>query len=101
MSPRLAATRYDFGNGDRIECDGTGVAIREVHPDLEVLEESPWCGYTYRSSSPDDAPYLLTVTAVWELPYTSSAGSGAVPPLERTLTVPYDVDEIQTVGVAN
>jgi len=101
MSPQLSATRFAFGNGDAIECDGTGVPIREVYPDLEVLEESPWCGYTYRSSSPEDDPYLLSVTTVWELPYTSSAGGGSAPPLERTLSVAYDVDEIQTVGVSN
>lgn len=101
VSPALVSTRYDFGNGDGVQCDGTGVAIEEVHPDLEVLEESPWCGYTYRQSSPDDDPYRLSVSAVWALPYRSSQGSGSIPSLERTVTVDYDVDEIQTVGVAN
>ena len=101
MTPRLASTRYDFGNGDTIVCEGTGVPIEDVHPDLDVVEESPWCGYTYRRSSPDDHPYQLTVTAVWELPYVSSDGPGSIPPLERSATVDYDVDEIQTVGVSN
>lgn len=101
VSPRLASTRYGFGNGDAIDCEGTGVPIRDVHPDLDVLEQSPTCGYTYRTSSPDDDPYRLTVTTVWVLPYTSSQGGGVLTPLERSVTVDYDVDEIQTVGIAN
>ncbi len=101
VSPRLASTRYDFGNGDGVTCEGVGVPIEDVHPDLDVVEESPWCGYTYRRSSPDDAPYRLTVTTVWELAYVSSEGAGTIPSLERSVTVDYDVDEIQTVGVSN
>lgn len=101
VSPQLVGTRFDFGNGDVVECDGVGVAIEDVHPDLDVLEESPWCGYTYRVSSPDDEPYELTVTTMWELPYDSSDGGGALPVLERSVTVDYDVDEVQTIGVAN
>lgn len=101
VAPRLVETRYDFGNGDVRVCDGTGVPIEEVHPDLDVQEESPTCGYTYRRSSPDGEPYRLTVTTVWELPYSSSAGGGVLPALERSATVDYDVDEVQTVGLSN
>jgi hypothetical protein len=100
-SPRLASTEFDLGNGDRVTCDGTGVAIESVHPDLDVVDESPSCGYTYRESSPDAAPYQLTVTTVWQLPYTSSDGSGQLPAMRRSVTIGYDVDEIQTVGIAN
>ena len=99
--PRLIATRYAFGNGDVVECDGAGVPIESVHPDLDVVEESPTCGYTYRRSSPDDTPYQLTITAVWALPYQSSSGVGSIPALERSITVDYDVDEVQTVGISN
>ena len=101
VSPKLVATEFDFGNGDTITCDGIGVAIRDAHPDLDVVGQSPTCGYTYRRSSPDDAPYRLVVTTIWELPYTSSGGAGSIPPLRRSITVDYDVDEIQTLGVAN
>ncbi len=59
VSPRLEATRYEFGNGDAIECEGVGVPIESVHPDLDVVEQSPSCGYTYRRSSPDGDPYAL------------------------------------------
>jgi len=98
VSPRMVATEFDLGNGDTIVCDGTGVAIRDAHPDLDVVAQSPTCGYTYRQSSPDDAPYRLVVTTTWELPYTSSGGAGSIPPLRRSITVDYDVDEILIVA---
>jgi hypothetical protein len=98
VTPTLTTTTYDFGNGDTVTCDGTGIPIRDVHPDLDVIEQSPTCGYTYRLSSPEDEPYQLTITTTWELPYTSSSGPGQIPPLDRNLTIDYDVDEIQTLG---
>jgi hypothetical protein len=101
VRPRLSSTEFDLGNGDTVACTGTGVAIEAVHPSLDVVEQSPTCGYTYRTSSAEDAPYRMTVTTVWELPYTSSQGSGGLRALRRSITVGYDVDEIQTVGIAN
>ena len=92
----LASTRWDMGNGDIVDCAGPGTPIA----DLETVEQGP-CGYTYRMSSPDDAPYPLAVTAIWRITYQSSAGGGTSAPMERTLTTSYDVDEIQTVGVSN
>jgi len=99
VTPTLATTTFDLGNGDSITCDGTGVPIENVYPDLDVVEQSPTCGYTYRTSSPDDAPYRLTITTTWRLPYESSEGAGEIPPLERSVSIDYDVDEVQTVGV--
>jgi hypothetical protein len=52
-------------------------------------------------SSPEDDPFELTVTAVWSVSYRSSQGGGAGGVVERSATVVYDVDEIQTVGVSN
>ena len=99
VTPTLSSTTFDLGNGDSLTCDGTGVPIEEVHPDLDVVEQSPTCGYTYRQSSPDDEPYQLSVTTTWSLPFESSDGPGEIPPLERTVTLDYDVDEIQSIGV--
>ena len=99
VTPTLSSTTFDLGNGDTLTCDGTGVPIETVHPDLDVVEQSPTCGYTYRHSSPDDQPFQLSITTTWTLPYESSEGPGEIPPLERTVTLDYDVDEIQTVGV--
>ena len=85
-----------MGNGDVVRCDGPGVAI----VDTDTLDEGP-CGYTYRRSSPEDDPYTMSVTATWLVTYQSSAGSGSAGSIDRTLSVDYDVDEIQTIGVSN
>jgi hypothetical protein len=92
----LASTRWDMGNGDVVECEGAGTPI----VDTTTSEQGP-CGYTYRTSSPDDAPFQLSVTATWRVDYRSSAGTGSAGSVDRTLSVAYDVDEIQTVGVSN
>lgn len=89
VTPTIGRTTFEFGNGDDVVCEGFGVPI----VDLETLDEGP-CGYTY--TEPGD--YTLTITSVWELPYTSSSGPGSAPALERTIEVPYEVIEIQTVG---
>jgi hypothetical protein len=92
----LASTTWDMGNGDVVTCDGPGAPIT----DTDTIDEGP-CGYTYRRSSPDDAPYQLSVTATWAVEYVSSGGSGTAGTIDRTLAVPYDVDEIQTIGISN
>ena len=92
----LVSTSWAMGNGDVVTCDGAGTPI----VDTEVLAEGP-CGYTYRRSSPDDAPYRLSVTTSWAVGYVSSGGSGSAGTVDRTLSVDYDVDEIQTIGVSN
>ncbi len=89
----LATTTWDMGNGDVVTCDGPGVPIA----DPTTPDEGP-CGYTYRRSSADDAPYQLGATATWRVDYRSSAGAGTAGTIDRTTTVTYDVDEIQTVG---
>ena len=96
VRPEHTTTTFNFGNGDTVTCDGVGTPIT----DLDTVEAGP-CGYTYLQSSPDEQPYQLTVTASWALPYTSSDGPGTLPPLTRALTIDYDVDEIQTIGVDN
>ena len=92
----LVSTTWSMGTGDVVVCDGPGVAI----VDVDDPSEGP-CGYTYEASSPDDAPYQLAVTATWAVTYQSSGGSGSAGSIDRTLTVDYDVDEIQTLGVSN
>jgi hypothetical protein len=94
VTPEHTETTFDFGNGDTITCDGPGTPIT----DLETVDQGP-CGYTYVESSPDDEPYQLTISTTWALPYTSSDGPGTLPPLTRDLSIDYDVDEIQTIGI--
>jgi hypothetical protein len=92
----LASTTWDMGNGDTVTCDRAGTPI----VDTDTLDEGP-CGYTYRQSSPDDDPYVLAVTATWAITYRSSSGSGSVGTIDRTSSVAYDVDEVQTLGTSN
>jgi hypothetical protein len=96
LTPQHTSISFDFGNGDTVTCDGTGVPII----DTDTFDEGP-CGYTYRLSSPDDDPYQVTITTTWELPYTSSGGPGTLGPFSRSITVDHNVDELQTVGVSN
>ena len=104
---RSASTRFltlldggrRYGTGDPpISCDGLGVPIEDVDPTLQTVDQGP-CGYTYRSSSPDDAPYQLAITAIYDIDWRTSDGrNGSLGTIRRTATVAYDIDEIQTVG---
>ncbi len=89
------ATNFDMGNGDIVTCDDHGDPIPDS--ELDSPEQSPICGYTYRQSSFDDAPYSLGIDAVWTIPWQSSSGPGSLTHTQQS-EVSYDVDEIQTVG---
>lgn len=91
----LATTTFDMGNGDVITCTGVGDPI----PDWAVdsVEQSPECGYTFRDVDGDGA---VTITATWTITYELSDGrTGSRPDVVLSTTVPYEVREIQTVGV--
>ena len=99
VTANVAGIQFDLGNGDTINCDGLGTPI----PDraLDSLDQGP-CGYTYPQSSPDDDPYQLTITTNYTITYTTSTGAnGTLAPITRSITIDYDVDEIQTIGVSN
>ena len=99
VSGALIGIEVDPGSGDPlVVCDGLGVPIEAVDPSLETAEQGP-CGYTYTSSSPDDAPFQMTVTNVYELSWRTSDGRSSELGQDRlSVTFDYDVDEIQTVG---
>lgn len=88
-------TVFAMGNGDTVECDGVGDPIPDAQ--LDDPSPSPICGYVYRESSFDDAPYELGINAVWTIPWQSSSGPGAVTHTQQN-ALSYDVDEIQTLG---
>ena len=44
---------------------------------------------------------IVGVTTAWSISYTSSGGSGALDPFNRTANFDHDVDEIQTIGREN
>lgn len=98
-SGALRGIEVDPGTGDPVvACEGVGIPIEAVDPTLETVEQGP-CGYTYTQSSPEDAPFQMTVTNVYDLAWRTSDGrSGSLGEARRSVTFDYDVDEIQTVG---
>lgn len=90
VTPTPGTTMFEFGNDDDETCDVFGVPI----VNLDTVEEGP-CGYTYREAG----DFTVTVTTNWLLPYESSGGAGALPPMDRVSTFDYTVREIQAVGV--
>ena len=99
VTATVSGIDVDLGNGDTVACDGLGTPIPDAA--LDSLDQGP-CGYTYRRSSPDDDPYQLAITAVYDIAWTTSNGAnGTLADIRRTITVDYDVDEIQTIGVSN
>ncbi len=96
VTAQITSITVDFGNGDTVTCDGVGTPIPDTAWDS--LDQGP-CGYTYRESSPDDSPYDMTVTATHRVNWTTSDGrAGTLSPIDRRVTIAYDVDEVQTVG---
>ena len=99
VTATVTGITIDLGNGDTIQCEGLGTPIPDSA--LESLDQGP-CGYTYRQSSPDDDPYQLTITTNFNIAYATSNGqSGTLAGIGRSITLDYDVDEIQTIGVSN
>jgi hypothetical protein len=95
----VAGVSFGFGNGDSVVCGGLGTPIPGWA--LGEADQGP-CGYTYRVSSPDDEPYRLTITVEYAVSYSTSSGAGGVlASIGRSVTVGYDVDEIQTIGISN
>jgi hypothetical protein len=95
VTATVASTRFEFGNGDVVECPGVGTPI----VDPSVVEEGP-CGYTYREISAPGEPYRLAATITWTVTYQTSSGSGALDSLTTSTAVAYPVGEIQTIGIA-
>ena len=99
VTATVSHLEIDPGTGDTVYCDGLGTPIPESA--LDSVEEGP-CGYTYRRSSPDDNPFQLAITTVHDVAWSTSDGrTGTLAEVRRTVTVGYDVDEIQTIGVSN
>lgn len=93
VRPRQIATWFDFGDSSTLACAGVGTPIVNLNTTAQG-----GCGHTYRRSSPPSHPYTITITSVWELPYTSSNGAGSLQVIARRVTVSYKVVEVQTVG---
>lgn len=92
----LTGFTFDPGDGTApFDCPLTGVPYVEGS---QTLDEGP-CGYTYTQTSPEGAPFPLTITANYDVTYVLSNGvTGGLGIIARPDSFPYDVDEIQTVG---
>jgi len=89
-------TRWDLGNGDEVVCDGPG------EPWSRGVSADDACTYIYRWSStarPGGAPYQVVATTVWTRSWTCSpaCGSGALAPLERSVSFPLAVQQAQAI----
>lgn len=90
----LAETTFDFGTGASVTCAGVGTPIPESA--THDVREGP-CGHTFTDFVGDTT---VTITTRWRVTWQLSDGrSGAENDLVLSATIPYEVREIQTVGV--
>jgi len=95
---QLTTTTWNMGNGDTVTCNGPGTPLHEGDPGWEHNAQGP-CGYTYTQRPPPE-PYQVTVTATWNITWTTShTTTGTANPITRTTGFDYTVVEIQTIGV--
>ena len=100
VQPVLASLRWEFTQGREttvVECDGFGDPIK----DMNVREQSQRCGHTYTKSTLGAGPVDITVTSIWDLPYTSSGGTGTLGTIERSITATQTVNEVQVFGTGD
>jgi hypothetical protein len=90
--------KWDMGTGDTVACTGVGTPI----VDLSTPDAGP-CGYFYRRTSAGlpNSVYMVTVTSVWAVSYTSSAGAGVLGDVPVSNQFGYRVRELQTIGVSS
>ena len=95
----LESTTFDLGDGTTITCAGNGTPIPDDH--LDSLEQGP-CGHTYRELDDLDVNQI-SITATWAITWELSDGRTGREPTDIVLTtsVPYEVYEIQSVGVGD
>ncbi|MDJ0771184.1 MAG: hypothetical protein QNJ12_20520 [Ilumatobacter sp.] len=92
----LAGITFDPGNGDVVSCTGRGTPLAASESD--TIEAGP-CGYVYTAYDDVIADLTASITARWEVTWELSDGrSGRDPDITTSVTFPYDVYEIQTVG---
>lgn len=86
---------WSTGDGERVVCDGPGVAWRRGLP-----ESASRCTHEYTRSSAarPGGTFDLAVSVGFEVTWSSSTGAGGrLLPLTRTATRPVQVGEIQAV----
>jgi hypothetical protein len=93
----MVSTGFDPGNGDpTIVCAGHGTPIPDSHKNS--IEQGP-CGYTYLADT-DGGTIPMTITSTWTVTWALSDGAtGSQDDIVVSTVVPYEVYEIQTVGI--
>lgn len=93
----LESTTFDLGDGTKITCPANGTPIPANR--LDSVEQGP-CGHTYRDVADLDVSEI-TVTATWAITWELSNGRTGreSPDIVMSTSVPYEVYEIQSVGV--
>ena len=94
VTAQHASTTFRIGDLETVTCDGLGVPI----VDTDVIEQGP-CGFTFREV-PDGGGVTVTITTNWDVTYTTPVGDGSLGTLTTSVDVPYEILEIQTVGLA-
>ena len=109
MTASQRSLTWDMGNGDTVECDGTGTPLPAGTDDLadDDVNGKAGCGYTYEHvSAPQfganaDLAYENSVTSSWSISWVDHTGaSGTLAALERTTDWTFQVRQIQTVRVS-
>jgi hypothetical protein len=86
---------WSTGDGERVVCDGPGVAWRRGLPELASRCTHE---YTRSSAARPGGTFDLAVSVSFEVTWSSSTGAGGrLLPLTRTATRPVQVGEIQAV----
>jgi hypothetical protein len=91
---------WAMGDGGSVTCQGPGVPLDPSRPFAAQLP--PPCGYRYQRSSANEPGQAFQVTATvhynatWTV--TGAAGGGSLGPVDRSISVPVTVGEIQVVN---
>lgn len=93
----MVSTSFDPGNGDRpVVCAGNGTPIPDDR--TNSIDQGP-CGYTYRADT-NGATIDMSITSTWTVRWSLSDGTtGDQADIVVTTLLPYEVYEIQTVGI--
>ena len=97
------AVVWDMGDGNKVTCNGPGVAYNTSIPDAD---QSTTCGYTYQETSGNAPKQQFTITTyiVYDVSWTTVgvAGGGDLGDIAgQSTATPVTVDEIGTVIVPN
>jgi hypothetical protein len=95
-----SSVRWQMGDGHTVTCQGPGVPYDPTRPFSAELPAP--CGYKYSASSANQPGQAFQVTATvhytatWTV--TGAPGGGSLAPIDRSVSLPVTVGEIQIVN---